>query len=63
MQWMEEAGVRPSTQMYQNILSFAQIRSGTEHGAVIKERIGKFLKYHFLRMLSWGIVIEGFGCF
>lgn len=40
LQWMEDAGMRPSNLMYQNILSFAQKSAGTEYAAVIQERIG-----------------------
>ncbi|VFQ72207.1 unnamed protein product [Cuscuta campestris] len=39
MQWMEDGGIRPSKEMYQNLLFFAKRSAGTEHAAVINERI------------------------
>ncbi|KAM7505449.1 hypothetical protein LguiB_004353 [Lonicera macranthoides] len=39
MEWMEDAGIRPSSGMYKNIVSFAQKSSGTEYAPVIQERI------------------------
>lgn len=40
MQWMEDAGVPPSAQVYNNILSFAQT-CGIENAETIRKRLGK----------------------
>lgn len=42
MQWMEDAGMQPSAQMYHNIIYFAQRSAGIENAAVIRERIGVY---------------------
>lgn len=44
MQWMEDAGVPPSAQMYKDILFFAQTNNGTENAAAIREQLGKVPK-------------------
>ncbi|KAI3472203.1 hypothetical protein Pfo_029691 [Paulownia fortunei] len=46
MQWMEDAGVPPSAQMYSSILSFAQTSGGAENAAAIRERIGPTRRYN-----------------
>lgn len=40
LQWMEDAGVRPSNSMYLNISTYAQESGGADYAAVIKERVG-----------------------
>lgn len=50
LQWMEDAGLRPSNEMYSDISSFSQKCCGAENAAVIKERLGMdtlFLFYCF----------------
>lgn len=39
LQWMEDAGVKPSYKMCHDIYSFAERSAGAENAAVIKERI------------------------
>lgn len=38
LQWMEDAGIHPSNEMYRDI-SFSQKNCGVENAAVIKERL------------------------
>lgn len=38
---MEDAGIPPSAQMYNNILYFTQTRGGAKKAPIIKDRIGK----------------------
>lgn len=40
LQWMEDAGIHPSNEMYRDISSFSQKNCGVENAAVIKERLG-----------------------
>ncbi|PQQ14784.1 hypothetical protein Pyn_28052 [Prunus yedoensis var. nudiflora] len=39
LQWMVDAGIRPSSQMYLDISSFAQKSGGAEYATFIKQRI------------------------
>lgn len=40
LQWMEDAGIHPSKEMYHDISSFSQKCCGNENAAVIRERLG-----------------------
>ena len=40
LQWMEDAGIHPSNEMYHDISSYSQRCCGAENAAVIKERLG-----------------------
>lgn len=40
LQWMKDAGINPSNEMYRDISSFSQKCCGAENAAVIKERLG-----------------------
>lgn len=40
LQWMEDAGIHPSIEMYHDISSFSQKCCGDENAAVIKQRLG-----------------------
>jgi len=40
LQWMEDAGIQPSNEMYNDILFFAQRSGGAEYAVVIQERVG-----------------------
>lgn len=40
LQWMKDAGIHPSNEMYHDISSFSQKCCGAENAAVIKERLG-----------------------
>lgn len=42
LEWMEDGGIQPASNMYEDILFFAQHSAGTENAAVIKQRLGKF---------------------
>jgi hypothetical protein len=39
---MEDAGIRPSYEMYHDISSFSEKCCGAENAAVIKERLGMY---------------------
>lgn len=41
LEWMEDGRLQPSSNMYDDILFFAQRSGGTENAAVIKQRVGK----------------------
>lgn len=43
LQWMEDAGIKPSHGMFRDILSFAQKSGGMEYAAIIQERVGKLI--------------------
>lgn len=54
LQWMVDAGIRPSSQMYLDISSFAHKSAGAEYATLIKERIGMHMNISFYRiLLSW----------
>lgn len=40
LQWMEDAGVHPTYEMYHDISSFARKSCGAESAGIIKERLG-----------------------
>ncbi|KAI5427096.1 hypothetical protein KIW84_032501 [Lathyrus oleraceus] len=44
LQWMEDAGIHPSNEMYRDISSFSKC-CGAENAAVIKERLGNMTIY------------------
>lgn len=50
LQWMVDAGIRPSSQMYLDISSFAQKSGGAEYATLIKERIGMQMHISFNRI-------------
>ncbi|KAJ0044038.1 hypothetical protein Pint_17867 [Pistacia integerrima] len=39
LQWMEDAGIKPSHGMFRDILSFAQKSGGMEYASIIQERV------------------------
>jgi len=47
LQWMEDAGIHPSNEMYREISSFSQKNCGAENAAVIKERLGMDTLFSF----------------
>lgn len=49
LQWMEDAGVKPSYGMFRDILSFAKKSGGMEYEAIIQERVGKHMTYFLLQ--------------
>ena len=40
LQWMEDAGIRPSNSMYLDITTYAQKSGGADYAAIIKEKVG-----------------------
>lgn len=40
---MVDAGIQPSNQMFRDICTFAQKSGGSEYGAIIQEKVGKFI--------------------
>nr|UPT49855.1 pentatricopeptide repeat protein AaPPR566 [Agave angustifolia] len=48
LQWMEDAGTRPSLQMYHDVLSYTWRDKSTEYAVQIQERIS--MEIHFLYM-------------
>ncbi|XP_009617024.2 pentatricopeptide repeat-containing protein At2g41720 isoform X1 [Nicotiana tomentosiformis] len=44
LEWMEDGGIQPASNMYEDILFFAQHSAGTENAAVIKQRLGSLRK-------------------
>jgi len=51
LQWMEDAGTRPSLQMYHDVLSYTWRDKSTEYAVQIQERIS--MEIHFLYMKLW----------
>ncbi|KAL8162320.1 hypothetical protein V2J09_013809 [Rumex salicifolius] len=39
LQWMEDSGVQPTFEMYQNIVFYAERSSGPEHADIIRQRL------------------------
>lgn len=50
LQWMVDARIRPSSQMYLDISSFAQKSGGAEYATLIKERVGMQMHISFNRI-------------
>ena len=52
LQWMEDAGIRPSNGMFHDISSFAEKSSGSDY-AIINERIGMLIFIHLIIQLCF----------